>query len=69
MLPPVGPDHRAWPGVAVIPGSASGTGGRIRICFASEVAQLGEGFARIRRASARLVDAGPRGMQHEWTQR
>lgn len=28
------------PGVAVIPSSASGADGRIRICFASEIAQL-----------------------------
>ena len=28
-----------------------------------------EGLARIRRARASLLDAGPRGVQHEWTQR
>jgi hypothetical protein len=34
------PDHRARAGVAVIPGSASGDNGHIRISFAGEIAQL-----------------------------
>jgi hypothetical protein len=55
--------------VAVIPGSASGASGHIRISFASEIAQLQERLARIGCVSAAVMDAGPRGMQHEWTHR